>query len=919
MTQKIDSEIGINLDVSKITGELNKLEKKLGDVSSATVEAEKSANEYKLAQAKVKAALEISKKEIDLQAQALKTQAATQKAAAESSKAAALEKKNIAILEQENTKLITQNNIKVKNDLKRTSLAQEKSQKDLENVMRQKELAHKKEALSFRQAQAKIRDEARRTRDELESSRRGFDLLRNAVAAIGVGVAAKGFINLADRAQFLENRIKVSTSSIDEMNSSLEELRKLSRETGSSLENNAILFQRLAIASESLGATNQDMLKLTKTVANLGRLSGSSTEDMKNATRQLAQALGNTKLQAEEFNSVIDQMPELVQVVAKEMGYTSAEFGNAVRTGKILSKDVYDALIKKADEVNDRASKLPLTFGQAKEVLNNELIIALGEVNKQLGVTRVLAGGMKALADNSALLTSMIKGTIVAVGTLTAAWAAYTTVVTLADLRTKQFALNFGPAGWIAAGVATVAGLALSWSLFNDELKESKLDAAGLADELRKASTSADVLALKKSQLAQMDVMYKKYEDLIAKKKQLESDPEALRNTGAFSGRRSSAGEQLDQIKSEIKEIGLEMFKLDEIITASTGKIDLLKGVEGAKKAEEETKAEIKKFEQIKKSLDTEVEGAIRVFEEKNKYIQKSRKIDSQERARLVAANAEEFNLKMKDISDKENADKNSREKKYLDIVEGYKSERQLLLENREAERAIIEEFAIGDDKEGKLQALQDYYIQRLAIIEENEQAEVDTAKKIKEQKDLAEFDKFGAAGKALKDEYNLRVKYGQNTLKYNIGLGKGMLSSLAQTSKKAFEINKAWQIGEALINGFGAIQKALNNPFPANIAIAAMVAAQTAAQIQGIRSATFGGGGGSPTAPSGSVGASSQESAQSASAVAPAVENIQNVSIAVDVGDLDDDGLYSGKAIRKITEEIAKQIESGVTNVRFA
>ena len=62
--------------------------------------------------------------------------------------------------------------------------------------------------------------------------------------------------------------------------------------------------------------------------------------------------------------------------------------------------------------------------------------------------------------------------------------------------------------------------------------------------------------------------------------------------------------------------------------------------------------------------------------------------------------------------------------------------------------------------------------------------------------------------------------------------------AALARTGgKKGFEASKALAISDAIIQGFGAVNRTLNSvPFPFNIVAAAGIAAQTAANVQNIR-----------------------------------------------------------------------------------
>ena len=123
--------------------------------------------------------------------------------------------------------------------------------------------------------------------------------------------------------------------------------------------------------------------------------------------------------------------------------------------------------------------------------------------------------------------------------------------------------------------------------------------------------------------------------------------------------------------------------------------------------------------------------------------------------------------------------------------------------------------------------------------------------------------------------------------------------------SKKLFEIGKKAQIADALVNGYGAVQKALNNPFPYNIAAAAAVALKTTQQINAIRSTSFGGGGGAPSLSGGGVPTNTGQGAQSqqATAAAPTQRPIQ-ITIS--------GSGFSGEDIRNLIDQINNEQANG-------
>jgi hypothetical protein len=80
---------------------------------------------------------------------------------------------------------------------------------------------------------------------------------------------------------------------------------------------------------------------------------------------------------------------------------------------------------------------------------------------------------------------------------------------------------------------------------------------------------------------------------------------------------------------------------------------------------------------------------------------------------------------------------------------------------------------------------------------------------------------------------------------------GKSMFESFSQSSRKMFEVNKAWGIADAIVSTAQGIAAGVKLGWPMGIPAVAWAVANGAAQISRIRATQFGAGGGAPTATS--------------------------------------------------------------------
>jgi hypothetical protein len=209
-----------------------------------------------------------------------------------------------------------------------------------------------------------------------------FRMLGATLATLGIGVIAKQLADTADKMRLLEARTINASKGIALGTQNFEALKKVAISTGTSLEGIVTVFQRISNTKNSIGATNAEMLTLTDTVSKLGVLSGASGEAIKNSLVQFSQAMAGGIVRAEEFNSIVENTPEIAIKIAEGLGVSMGKLRLMVIEGKLLSKDVFDVLIKQADDVNKEFDKMPMTFGRLKSQADITFASLVADIDK---------------------------------------------------------------------------------------------------------------------------------------------------------------------------------------------------------------------------------------------------------------------------------------------------------------------------------------------------------------------------------------------------------------------------------------------------------------------------------------------------------------------------------------------------------
>ena len=222
--------------------------------------------------------------------------------------------------------------------------------------------------------------------------------LGKAMAGLAALEAARRVVLLTDSYNVLQQRILTATKATGDYVRVSKELFEISNKNGTSLRTNVELFQSLARVAPELGASTSQMLTLTKTVGQLGVIGGSSSEQMKNGLLQFTQGLAAGVLRAEEMNSILENIPEVANRIAKGMNLTVGGLRKAVLAGEVLSENVFQALLKQAPEIAKEFEAIPSSVERSATALMNSFTKFLGQLDKATGVTNGLSIIMSGLA-----------------------------------------------------------------------------------------------------------------------------------------------------------------------------------------------------------------------------------------------------------------------------------------------------------------------------------------------------------------------------------------------------------------------------------------------------------------------------------------------------------------------------------------
>ncbi|EEA8421676.1 tape measure protein [Salmonella enterica] len=667
-----------------------------------------------------------------------------------------------------------------------------------------------------------------------------FNGLATAAKGLGAIFAARqilewgtAFVTVADNINLLQSRINLYTKSQQETNQVFGQLQEISNRAGVSLQETAQTFTQFAAAGKDMGVSNQQVLQLVQNLQTMARVSGASGEGASAAIYQLSQAFASGRLQGDEFRSVAEQMPVILDILSKKLGVTRGELRQMATDGK-LNSDVLLMLSGDFSELDAQATKLPRTVAQASDALMNNLGVAADALNDKLGLSQGVAKSIDGVSQALDYWTKRLNGT-----------------TTEVDELGRQLSIQNGT-------------LQRQQAVYDDLSDKTGMYGKYLQDQINK----------QKAAVAETENQINAMQHLASMAQQLAGDMRAITAPAKQPRADSDAQKQIDSLKGQLKYTK----------ALADGNYELAAGVKLGSNA---TKDQITSYASLLKQ-QSEYKQGLKDEKKANSEAVSEAKRAQKELERNQAAN-EKY---LKTLQDKVNAGQYdvqlAREQVQLNLTQGasvdqmtaayqksYQVQQQLQLASQQAEaqsrlnkdatdaeRAAVDAQVVAlqkqqeakrlaaqvdqiqSDIQGQLNPYQssvdqtnEQEAQRLTVAQQARDADLLNEQQYQDMKTQIQQAGEQARINLANANYSLLL---QSSADFLGQMANGLAQSKGEQSnayKAMFALSKAFSIAQASINLWTAVSQAMALPFPANIPFAAKALAEGTAILGNIQS----------------------------------------------------------------------------------
>ncbi len=231
-------------------------------------------------------------------------------------------------------------------------------------------------------------DEQGRFNRAIDEGTQGASDLMNMIKG---AVAAYASVQTIGKVMDLSDQLTSTTARLNLMNDGLQTTQDLQNMIYLSAERSRGAYQATADAVSKLGlmagdafSSSEEIIAFTEQLNKQFTIAGTETAGIEAAMLQLTQAMGSGVLRGEEYNSILEQAPNIIQAIADYMEVPKGQLKDMAAEGEITAEIVKNAMFAAADETNAKFEAMPKTFSQIWTSFQNTALMAFQPVLQRL-------------------------------------------------------------------------------------------------------------------------------------------------------------------------------------------------------------------------------------------------------------------------------------------------------------------------------------------------------------------------------------------------------------------------------------------------------------------------------------------------------------------------------------------------------
>ena len=229
--------------------------------------------------------------------------------------------------------------------------------------------------------------------------------LRLGALGASLAVTANQVANIGSKVLSLGNQwgqtnamVKNAIGSSGDFNKSMSDTLGVANELGESVQDIAGEASRLVQLAPQTIPDYKTSLKFLRLLDMDMISTGADSSEVASVMRQVTQSLGKGVVNGDELNSIMENSPQIAQLLAKHLHVSVGELKQLGKEGKISGNDLRDAVLENADFIQQQFEKMPQTANRAATAIAN--IFQMESSQAAIDISTNIGEGLKGLTKS---------------------------------------------------------------------------------------------------------------------------------------------------------------------------------------------------------------------------------------------------------------------------------------------------------------------------------------------------------------------------------------------------------------------------------------------------------------------------------------------------------------------------------------
>ena len=222
---------------------------------------------------------------------------------------------------------------------------------------------------------------AEKTIDGLKS------MAAKALGALGVAFSLQGLNEIAEEYGAINNQIRSATEGMGEQAEIQQQILKAANNSRTAYGDTAKFVGNLVQSNKDLFGSVDEAAQYAELTNKLYRSAGKSSEQVAEMQEALNQSFARGVVDTETMSRLLEEAPEAVKLLEKEVGASKEQFEEMASAGQITVADLKNAIVNNADEINRAFGNVNMTVSDALLNIRNQWGVWVAKINDQYKIT----------------------------------------------------------------------------------------------------------------------------------------------------------------------------------------------------------------------------------------------------------------------------------------------------------------------------------------------------------------------------------------------------------------------------------------------------------------------------------------------------------------------------------------------------